>query len=265
MAGFNDTDYEPRLTKIITKISQEHEDVVDLIHDLGRIIENIKKEEEPLELNDIYKNVHRLETDSASKIVRFETIKKFAYSISELCTYKIHLKQITDNPNSSKNVVKHIQYIVELKKILLETLIENNEDKSRTAPYGTLMAIGNMVIKYNISIYGQLGLPLNHFQYIKQKCDEIQQISTETLNILENRFPETLRELMRVSNEKNLSFGLEGLCKKRLRKNEDNLDLSQVPEECLDVINAPFNEKKGGRRKSRKNRKNRKSRKSRKN
>ena len=261
MAGFNDIDYEPRLTNIITDISQERDEFVSLIRSLNELIENIKEEKEPLELNDVYNKVHQLERHSVSKIERFETIKKIAYSISELCTYKIHLKQITDGPNPHENVVKHIQHIVELKKRLLEDVIENNERK-RGAPYGTLMAIGNTVIANNISMYEQLGLPLEYFQYIIQKCDEIKQISAETLNILENIFPETLRELMRVSNNKNLSFGLEGICKTYLRKN--NLDLSQVPQECLDVINAPFTEKRGGRRKSRKNRKSRKSRKSRK-
>ena len=257
-------DYEPRLTNIITDISKERDEFDSLIRYLNGLIENIKKEEEPLELNDVYNKVHQLERHSVSKIERFETIQKFAYYISELCTYKIHLKQITDGPNPHENVVKHIQHIVELKKRLLEFVIENNERK-RGAPYGTLMAIGNMVIKYNISMYGQLGLPLEHFESIIRSCNSIQQISAETLNMLENIFPETLRELMRVSNEKNLSFGLEGICKTYLRKNKNNLDLSQVPQECLDVINAPFSKKKGGRRKSRKNRKSRKSRKSRKN
>ena len=245
MAGFNEPGYETELDPVITKISQERGEFDSLIRSLNELIENIKKEEEPLELNHVYNKVSELKQDVMPKIERFETIKKLSEHIAELCKYKLELEQL-------KN--KRIFYD---KIKSFESFMEQNESKRRLKPFGTLMRVGQVVITTHMS--------RRELTAIKQKCDDIKKNSINTLKMLEQSFPETLRELMRVSNEKNSSFGLEGLCKTYLRKNKDNLDLSQVPQECLDVINTPFNEKKGGRRKSRKNRKSRKSRKSRKN
>ena len=248
MAGFNEPEYETELDPVITKISQERGEFDSLIHDLNILIEDIKNEEEPLELNDVYNKVSELKRDVMPKIERFETIKKLSEHIANLCDLKIKLSD-NDQSVSKKDVYD--------KTIALESLIEQNESKRRLKPFGTLMRVGQSVIMTRMS-HPEL-------RAIKQKCDDIKQNSINTLKTLEQSLSETLRELMRVSNEKNLSFGLEGICKTYLRKNKDNLDLSQVPQECLDVINAPFIEKGGGRRKSRKNRKSRKSRKSRKN
>jgi len=257
MAGFNEPGYETELDPVITKISQERDEFDSLIRSLNEVIENIKIEEEPLELNGVYNKVSELKQDVMPKIERFRTIKKLSEHIAELCKYKLELEQLKNNQKIRKHIIDVVERIFSNKIKSFESFMEQNESKRRLKPFGTLMRVGQSVIMTRMS--------RQELTAIIQKCDIIQQNSINTLKMLEQLFPETLKELMRVSNEKNLSFGLEGLCKKRLRKNEDNLDLSQVPEECLDVINAPFDKKKGGRRKSRKNRKSRKSRKSRKN
>ena len=63
-------------------------------------------------------------------------------------------------------------------------------------------------------------------------------VANRIKELLEHEIPNKFDILMQTVNNKQLSFGLEGRLKRHIR--DTNPDLTDIPEEARDIINAPY-------------------------
>ena len=219
-------------------------------------------------------------TNSVKKATRNPTSKKINSMYDEVDK----LKKDTNYTLRTSKIIKDMSTYI---KKLLECRISNIQDQSKCddivnnkqifnsvdtptnsrADY-VIKALVNTSRIISTNIEGNrdtLTIALN------RKLIEVKRILEKSTMIIElsekilNKLDEYLTEL----NNKTLSFGLQGRIKTLIRQDEP--DLSELPEEIRDVINAPYTnvphteehqwkpEKRGGRKlKSRKSRKSRK-------
>ena len=265
----NDTS---NLQKAINNISHQYDYVILAVKKLKGIINDTKSQKEPTDLEVIHNEyLPRITKDNNEVTEDFRNSIKMSEAIDNLSESKLELIRLEEHPQENLEEINNIRRIINNNKVALENIIN---DKS--------IRLRDFIRKLIISGTGLLidrPMTQGELRYISDKCKIIKKISTDGIVLTEQLIPNLLNEALKAINNHNLGFGLQGHIKNYIRKNKDNLDLSEIPEEYRDVINAPFttvpyteqnqpdftvSNKKGGRR-SRKSRKGRKSRKNRRN